>query len=165
MCLGTVSSQPSAHQLLTASPPTREPPAGRRKARFLRGLARFSPFVSCSSPPCPRDDPTLTCALGLKPPLDHGQGWQRTGAATALPPLLSVTPARPSQGLRVSPVTALTPPSGPLPHYCLLPLPGELVLSFCFCFVLFFFLPFLFFFRGREERKEGIKNSVLRRER
>lgn len=98
MCLGTVSSQPSAHQLLTASPPTREPPAGRRKARFLRGLARFSPFVSCSSPPCPRDDPTLTCALGLKPPLDHGQGWQRTGAATALPPLLSVTPARPSLG-------------------------------------------------------------------
>lgn len=144
MCLGTVSSQPSAHQLLTASPPTREPPAGRRKARFLRGLARFSPFVSCSSPPCPRDDPTLTCALGLKPPWTTGRDGR--GQEQPLPfPLssLSLLPGPPrgcesllSQPSLLLPVLSLTTVCCPsLGSWCFL----FVFVSFCFSFFLFFF--------------------------
>lgn len=71
-------------------------------------------------------------------PLDNEQGWQRTAAATAL--TFNPLPCLPGicEPFLEGPVLSSF---CPLP-YCLLPLPGELVLSFLL----------LFFPRGREER-------------
>lgn len=110
----------------------------RRKRSFLGELSRSSQFVSHTSLSSLSDltSHTPVSSLVLKPPGQcvKDKSGQGPHPLSSLCPL----PALPFQGC-VS-VSFMVPALPFHPHYCLLPLPGELV---------------LFFFKGWEECKKG----------